>query len=174
MRNGLILGLMIVTLPVTHATTLQQLTLDDMTQKSTTIVRGSVRMTQGEIRGGSIYTHYTVQVVEQMKGIPASLIDFVVPGGTVNGLHQTIAGAPALVNGQEYLLFLWTSRGGLTTVIGLTQGVFISANGLVTRPAMTTSMIGSTGAVVSDPGMQMTLPDMRSRVKSALSEGPAH
>jgi len=172
MRNTL--TFMAAALSWAQATTLQQLSLDDMAHKSTTIVRGAVRMTQGEIRSGSIYTHYTVQVVEQLKGIPAAQIDFMVPGGTVNGLHQTIAGSPAFTNGQEYLLFLWTSKSGLTTVIGLTQGVFVSANGLVTRPAMATSILGSTGAPVVDSGMQMTLPDMRNRVKSALSEGPAH
>ena len=175
MRLPLICGFLVSALPFAHATTLQQLSLDDMAQKSTAIVRGTVQFTHGAIHGGNIYTHYTIQVVEQWKGAPASQIDFVIPGGIANGLQQTIAGAPSLGNGQEYVLFLWTSRTGLTHVIGLTQGVFVSSNGLVSRPAIAgSSLVSASGASVADSGMQMTLPDLRSRVKAALSGGATH
>ena len=46
------------------------------------------------------------------------------PGGVVNGIRQSVTGAPELKPGQEYVLFLWTSRSGLTQVIGLSQGLF--------------------------------------------------
>jgi hypothetical protein len=178
MRITLIAGLLASTLGPGNATTLQQLSLDDMTQKSTAIVRGVVQLTHGSIHNGNIYTHYTVQVVEQWKGAPAPQIDFVLPGGTANGLQQSIAGTPTLANGQEYVLFLWKSRSGLTQVIGLSQGIFVSANGLVARPAIAESMLNSSGASVQDSGMQMTLPVMRSRVSTVLSGptngGPGH
>jgi hypothetical protein len=178
MRSALICGLVASTLALCHATTLQQLSLDDMTRKSTTIVRGVVQLTRGAMHGGNIYTHYTVQVAEQWKGTPALQIDFVLPGGTANGLQQSIAGTPVLGNGQEYVLFLWKSRSGLTQVIGLSQGVFVSTNGLVTRPAISESMLSSNGASVQDPGMQMTLPAMRSQVMTVLgglvNGGPSH
>ena len=35
-----------------------------------------------------------------------------------------MAGAPTLAAGQDYVLFLWTSKSGLTQVIGLSQGLF--------------------------------------------------
>jgi hypothetical protein len=174
MRSALICGLLAYTLGPGNATTLQQLGLDDMTQKSTTIVRGVVQLTHGAVHNGNIYTHYTVQVVEQWKGAPVGQIDFVLPGGTANGLQQSIAGTPALVTGQEYVLFFWKSRSGLTQVIGLSQGVFVSANGLVARPAITESMLNSSGASVQDAGMQMTLPAMRSRVSTVLNGGNSH
>src|SRR5712692_8552797 len=101
MRIVLITGLLASTLGPGNATTLQQLSLDDMTQKSTAIVRGVVQLTHGAMHNGNIYTHYTVQVVEQWKGAPALQIDFVLPGGTANGMQQTVAGTPALVHGQE-------------------------------------------------------------------------
>lgn len=168
MRTLLICGL----LAAAHATTLQQLGLDDMIQKSTAIVRGRVQSTGGVIRGSSIYTHYTVQVVEQWKGAAAGQIDFVVPGGTANGMRQSIAGAPTFTNGQEYVLYLWTSRSGLTQVIGLSQGMFISANGMVSRPSITERLIDATGAEASDSGMQMTLEAMRARIATALKARP--
>ena len=174
MRVALICGFVTSTLAVGYATTLQQLSLDDMTRKSTAIVRGTVQLTHGAMHRGNIYTHYTVQVVEQWKGAPARQLDFVLPGGTANGLQQAVPGAPALVNGQEYVLFLWTSGSGLTHVIGMSQGVFVSANGLVTRGAIQESMLNSNGSSVSDPGMQMTLPAMRSRVATVLNGGSSH
>ncbi|MGH8323719.1 MAG: hypothetical protein ACRETD_07990, partial [Steroidobacteraceae bacterium] len=48
-----------------RATTLQQLSLDDMIQKSTAIVRARVTGTYTAARGRIIYTHYTVQVTEE-------------------------------------------------------------------------------------------------------------
>ena len=45
-------------------------------------------------------------------------------GGVAGGIRQSVSGAPELKPGQEYVLFLWTSRSGLTQVIGLSQGLF--------------------------------------------------
>ena len=158
----------IAALGLAHAATLQQLSLDDMIQKSTAIVRGTVQLTGGAMHGRYIYTRYNLHVVEQWKGAPATQIDFVVPGGAANGLQQSIAGAPSFVNGQEYVLYLWTSRTGLTQVIGLSQGVFVSNNGMVVRPAIADHMIDAHGAEASDPGVQMTLNDMRNRILTVL------
>jgi hypothetical protein len=168
MRNLLNCGVLAAALSLAHAATLQQLSLDDMIQKSTAIVRGSVQLTGGAVHGRYIYTHYTVHVVEQWKGATATQIDFAVPGGTANGLTQSIPGAPSFTNGQEYVLYLWTSRSGLTQVIGLSQGLFVSSNGMVVRPAITDHMIDPHGAEASDPGMQMTLGDMRNRIVAVL------
>lgn len=168
MRILLSCGALAAALSFAQATTLQQLSLDDMIGKSTTIVRGTVQLTGGAVHGRYIYTHYSVHVVEQWKGAPATQIDFAVPGGTANGLHQSIAGSPALVSGQEYVLYLWTSRAGVTQVIGLSQGLFVSSNGMVLRPAITDHMIDPRGTEASDPGMQMTLNDMRNHVLLTL------
>jgi len=151
-----------------RATTLQLLDFNSLTLKSTAIVRGKVQVTRTTMQGSSIYTHYNVQVIEQWKGAPASQIDFVIPGGRINGYQQTVAGAPSLTNGQEYVLFLWTSRSRLTHIMGMSQGLFVSANGVVTRPALTEHLIDPNGADASDPGMQMTLAAMRSAVQSVL------
>jgi len=151
-----------------HATTLQLLDFNSLTLKSTAIVRGKVQMTRTTMQGSSIYTHYNLQVIEQWKGAAAAQMDFVIPGGRVNGYQQTVAGAPSLVNGQEYVLFLWTSRSGLTHVMGMSQGLFVSANGMVTRPALTEHLIDPNGAEASDPGMQMTLAAMRTAVQTVL------
>ncbi len=128
MRKLLILGLLAAwgTLP---GSTLRQLTLDDMIRQSTMIVRGTVQPATVQYHGSTIFSHYTVQVTETYKSAassqtPAASIDFGVPGGSLNGAIQRVAGAPMLTVGQDYVLFLWTSKSGLTQVIGLSQGLF--------------------------------------------------
>lgn len=161
-------------LPVVEGTTLQQLSMDDMIRKSTVIVRGAVQHTSASARGGIIYTHFNVVVAEQWKGPKAAQLDFAVPGGTANGTHQSFAGAPNLTDGKQYVLFLWTSRSGLTQVIGLSQGLFVvvpdgSADPMVSRPAILDHMLDANGRDANDAGVQMRLSEMRNRVQSVLA-----
>ena len=155
------------------ATTLQQLTLEDMTQKSTAIVRARVTGSHSSSRAGDIYTHFQLQVVETWKSPGQAPTEVAVPGGVFNGIRQSVAGAPELKAGQEYVLFLWTGRSGLTQVIGLSQGVFKlseegSGGGVVQRPAASELMLSSSGSPVEDRAVSIQLEDLRSRVRNAL------
>ena len=89
--------------------TLERLTLDDMIEKSTAIVRGKITGSYTEARGNIIYTHYQMQVEERWKGPEQPSVEFVVPGGTAGRVRQTYSGAPKLLEGNEYLIFLWSS-----------------------------------------------------------------
>ena len=96
------------------------------------------------------------------------------PGGEVNGVRQSFAGCPDPDAGQSYLLFLWTSKTGLTQVIGLSQGLFnITTDSagqlIVSRGATSETMLNANGQSVSDCGMQMTLAQMRSKIHSVLA-----
>src|SRR5258708_8680703 len=108
-----------------QASTLLQLTLADMIGKSTMIVRGKVQQqTYADFQGHMIWTHYTLQVSETFKGSPVRQLDIVVPGGNSKGIQQTYSGTPTFSMNQDYVMFLWTSKSGLTQVIGLSQGLF--------------------------------------------------
>jgi hypothetical protein len=157
-----------------QASTLQQLSLDDMIRQSTMVVRGKALLTYSAFRGPLIYTHYTVQVTENLKGTASKQLDIVVPGGVSNGLRQSFAGAPTLVNGQDYVLFLWTSKSGITQVIGLSQGLFrVTTNSsgqlIVVRASSTELMLNAAGQPVTDSDFQMLLGDLRTRIQSVLS-----
>src|SRR5216110_1985496 len=89
-----------------QSATLERLSLDDMIAKSTAIVRGKVAASNAAASGPVIYTHYTVQVLERFKGAAGNTVDVTAPGGTVNGLRQTFAGAPTLNTGEEFIFFL--------------------------------------------------------------------
>jgi len=158
------------------ATTLEQLTLDDMTQKSTAIVRARVTGSHAGRHGTDIYTYFQLQVLETWKSSGQSNTEVAVPGGVVDGIRQVVSGAPELKPGHEYVLFLWTSRSGLTQVMGLSQGLFklseeSSGGGsgtLVQRPAASELMLNRSGFPVDDHAVTMPLQDLRARVQQAL------
>jgi hypothetical protein len=165
-------GLMLASLTGLHASTLLQLSLNDMIQQSTAIVRGTAQFAYVSQKGSVIYTHYTVQVTSRLKGAPAATVDLAVMGGAINGARQMIAGAPELVSGQDYILFLWTSKSGITQIIGLSQGLFrvtaASGQPMVTRSAATELMLNASGQVVTDSDFQMPLSSLQARIQSVL------
>ena len=153
------------------ATTLEQLSLDDMIQKSTSIVRARVTGSRTSTHASDIYTHYQLQTSESWKG--AAITEVAVPGGVVQGIRQSVNGAPELQTGQEYVLFLWTSRSGLTQVIGLSQGLFKlseerSGGVVVQRPPAPELMLDRSGRPVEDQAVSMKLQDLRLRVRQAI------
>jgi hypothetical protein len=157
--------------------TLERLTLDNMTAKSTAIVRGTVMDSWAALTGSVIYTHYKIQVSENFKGPRQSSVEVVVPGGVVNNLSQSFSGSPTFNKGDEYVFFLWTSRAGLTQVMGLTQGLFAiapgaSADPMVTRAASHELMLDpDTARPVKDAMLSMRLSDLRSQIASTLAAG---
>jgi hypothetical protein len=100
-RSILLAGLAI--LASAGATTLQKLSLDDMIQQSTGIVRARVAGAHSALRGQNIYTYYRLQILEAPKVSPGqgtSEIEVAVPGGTVNGTRQVAIGSPELTTGS--------------------------------------------------------------------------
>jgi hypothetical protein len=156
------------------AATLQQLSLDQMTQSATAIVRARVTSSSASVTGSTIYTHYRLQVTETWKGFPAA--EVMVPGGVAAGYRQTFPGVPTLQPGTEYVLFLWTSSTGITHLVGLTQGIFnVSAltdgTAEVSRPRIGENMLDSAGHSVKDQAVQMRLADMKTRVGTTVAIG---
>jgi hypothetical protein len=168
------LALALSLMPHMGATTLEQLTLDDMIQKSTAIVRARVTGSHAGTRAGNIYTYFQFQVIENWKGRTTG--EVAVPGGVAGGIRQSVSGAPELKPGQEYVLFLWTSGSGLTQVIGLSQGLFkLSEEGsgrggvaVAQRPPASELMLDRSGRPVEDHPVTMQLQDLRTRVHQAL------
>lgn len=163
-----------------RAATLQYLSMDDMIAKSTAIVRGRVGASSTTMQGpsgrGTIYTHYSIQVIETLKGSSSAAADVAVPGGSMGRLRQTFAGAPTLRAGDEYVFFLWTSPSGLTQIIGLSQGLFTiqsdpAGKAVASRPASTEPMIGANGAPVADQARSISLADLRVEIAKVTAGG---
>jgi len=74
------------------------------------------------------------------------------------------------------VFFLWTSKSGLTQVIGLSQGLFnvtTNAQGqaIVSRGAANQPMVGSSGQPVTDSNLQMPLSQLASQIRTVLAGG---
>lgn len=146
------------------ATTLERLSLDEMIQKSTAVVRGSVTSMTAHQRGSIIYQQAQIRVVERFKGSGGGVVDVLVPGGTLNGVRQTFSGTPQLSPGTEYVFFLWTGPRGTTQIIGLAQGVLnlkldAKGNAQVQRAAITEGVGTSIDAIA------MSLDSLRVRIQ---------
>jgi hypothetical protein len=173
MRKCAIAGAVAALVLPLSATTLQQLSLSDLAQQSTSIVRGTLQPSYTALRGSVIYAHYTLQVTEVWKGGGGSqTLDVAVPGGVLKGVHQTYSGAPAFTPRQDYVLFLWTGRSGLTQVMGLSQGLFninmVSGVPMVTRAASSENVLGQGGQAISDTNFSMSLTSFRANVNQTL------
>jgi hypothetical protein len=158
------------------ASTLQQMSMEEMTRQSTAIVRAKVLASHAEARGRDIYTYYQLQVTENLKRAGSQNIEVAVPGGTAAGLRQRVGGAPELNAGGEYVFFLWTSRSGLTQIIGLSQGLFsVTQNAagepVLVRPATSEMMVDKSGHAITDQAVTISLTDLRSRIRHDTAGG---
>ena len=153
--------------------TLQKLSVEEMAQKATLIVRGRITGCAGEAHRSMIYTRCRVAVAEKWKGVAGAQVDFIAPGGSARGLVQTFVGVPSFASGQEYVLFLWAGKSGNNQLIGLSQGVFdlgIAAGGqtVAKRAASAENMLDSEGRRVADTPLEMRVSDLKQRVLAAL------
>lgn len=164
------------------AVTLERLSLEEMIDSSTLIVRGTIGESVSSRNGQLIETEYRVKVAEILKdpagtaiGDPgAGGISISLPGGASGGLRQTLAGVPVLENGSEYVLFLWRASSGRLLLVGMSQGLLRiqRTSGRVTaeRPAIDGTMLDRrTGRAVRDSGLGMRLPALREAVSRRLT-----
>ena len=155
------------------ATTLLKMSMNDLILQSTSIVRARITGTRSAAVGRDIYTYYQLQVSDTLKKGAILPAEIAVPGGVYGTLRQIGIGSPVLTEGREYVLFLWTSRSGMTQVIGLTQGMFNltqDASGATTlnRPAISDQMLDKSGKPVTDTGMTMKWSDLRAQIVQTL------
>ncbi len=146
------------------ATTLERLSMPDMTDQSTLVVRATVVSGAGELNNGAIATHYQLNVKEIWKGTAPAQLDVYVPGGTASGFRQLVPGAPVLTVGSEYVIFLWIGRSGRPQIMGLSQGLFT-----VSKDAAGTVMLERPGVkeMIIDPKTNRPVSDETVRMKAA-------
>jgi hypothetical protein len=164
---------MLFSVSLLHAVTLQSLSMDDMAQKSTSIIYGRVLDSYGAVQGSLIYTHYHVQVLDTWKG-SSTVTEIMLPGGVANGLRQTFAGVPSLTIGANYLMFLWAGPVGSPQLVGLTQGLLNVApdshgNLMASRPMTTEQLLDANGKAVQDQPVSLQLSALKSNVISSLN-----
>lgn len=159
-----------------QAATLERLTIEQMAQQATAVVRGHVGEARAERFGALVYTLHGLEAAEQWKGAPTEGLEIAVPGGTYEGVTYSFGGTPELQPGEEYLLFLWTGPSGRTQIVGLSQGVFRvlqSANGVVVKRAESQdSVFAGEEEAKGSQVLETTLDQLRARVRAALESDP--
>lgn len=164
------------------AVTLEKLSLEEMIDSSTLIVRGTIGESAPSRNGQLIETEYRVKVAEILKA-PAGAaigepgtggISISLPGGAAGGLRQTLAGVPVLENGSEYVLFLWRASSGRLLLVGMSQGLLrierVNGRATAERPAIEGTMLDRrTGRAVRDSGLGMRLPALREAVSRQVN-----
>jgi hypothetical protein len=154
------------------AATLQQLSVDQMAQSATAIVRARVVSSSANFTGSTIYTHYKLQVSETWKGSAAT--EVMLPGGVAGGYWQSFSGIPTLQTGSEYVLFLWTSPSTrIIHLVGFSQGLFnlsqqTDGSMNVGRPRIGEGMFDRAGRRVRDQAVQMRLVDLKAQVSAMV------
>ncbi len=108
-----------------HATTVMELTFEDMAQRSMLVVHGTVQSSKAVQRDdGSIWTLTALNVNERFKGAAISKVTVKQPGGEVGALGQRVAGAATFSAGDEVVLFLEPAidEKNVFVVMGLAAG----------------------------------------------------
>ncbi len=177
LRHGLVrLLLPFIGVAPTPGATLEQMSLDDLVEKSTAIVRARAGDHRAVQDGALIYTHTAFEVVEQWKGEPLGRSEVALPGGRVGGLSQRFGGVPELEKGKEYVIFLWRGPSGRTQITGLSQGLFeveLTPNGeVLVRRKPNADLLLQPGSSVSVPnaGITMPLDHLAAQVRTILQD----
>src|SRR5262245_49019640 len=91
-----------------EATTVEKLSLEEMTRRSNRIVVGRCISTDSRWneKNTLILTFSKFSVSEDLKGKSGGWITVMTVGGTVNGVTQTVVGTPQFAADQEVVLFL--------------------------------------------------------------------
>ena len=79
-----------------------------------------VRQSPGSLR---VERLVTLQIVRSAKGSWPAVLQIVVPGGELGRYRTVVPGAPALVEGDEALIFFRQHGTALPRIIGLSQGL---------------------------------------------------
>jgi len=168
--------LLLAGLATLHAATLERLTIEQMAQQATAVVRGRVGEARAARFGALVYTLHRLEAEEQWKGAAIAGLEVAVPGGTYEGVTYSFGGTPELKAGEEYLLFLWTGPSGRTQIVGLSQGVFRIVprpDGVaVTRTEAEDSVFAGEDGGQSSQALETTLDQLRARVRAALESIP--
>src|SRR6267143_3141373 len=123
-----IAALALVGAQVAFATTVQKLSLQELTKKSNSIVMARVddAVSSWDAARKEIYTYYTLRVLQPLKGSKGeATVTLRQIGGTVDNIASIVPGMPSFRKGEEVVVFLTQKdAAGYPWVMGLQQGKY--------------------------------------------------
>ena len=200
----LVLGSLVFPGTGAHASYVKQLSIEQATDAAAIIVRAvCLEVSQGQYKKGEIVNMDTVGGIAasrvainvssfRIKGVLKNTTDtpyavgdtftvkqFAGFKGRTGKLMKTSMPLPEFKKDAEYVLF-YPAKKGLTSPIGIYQGVFEVVNGVVTSPAMKamikrsqktqrmTKALSAGKASISEPPSTMTVDDFSGMIKSLV------
>ena len=166
--------------PLAAGATLERLSLERLTLSSTAIVSGRSTGSRVVRQGPLLYTVYSFEVEQTIKGEPGRRVSVSLPGGELDGMGQQFGGVPELETGREYLLFLWRGPSGRVQITGLSQGLFeiVRPDGgparVIRRPdadVVIAPAPGPSAAAGAETPAELPLADVLAGVRAALAAG---
>ena len=125
---GVLIALILVlSWPVpAQATTLEKMTIEQLSQRATTIVEGTVLSTAVEQSSFGVRTAVSIRVRDSLKGSGSAVQTVYVPGGTLsNGTQVVVDGMASFTPGQSCYVFVdrrgWV-MGGFQGKLGVENG----------------------------------------------------
>jgi hypothetical protein len=108
----------------TSATTLQRMSVEQMTQIAKTIARVRCISNATIWDSGEIWTMTIFDVQQTWRGTLPAQIKVRLLGGRLGGITSTVSGVPRFSPGEEAVLFLERTQQGDLSVVSWEQGVF--------------------------------------------------
>lgn len=125
---GAIAGIASVALPPTAdaTTAAARLSLDELTERSDLVIRGTVESIQFEfVPGKGPFTRIEVALDDVLAGnAGGETVTVRMYGGEHEGMHTRMDGAPCLGYGEEVVLFLAANGPDTFNVVNLAEGKF--------------------------------------------------
>jgi hypothetical protein len=163
-----------------ESTTLVRMTLEQLSQASSEIIRGHVvsQESRWNPEHTRIMTFTTIALDQTLKGRPPSTLVIEQPGGMVGNLHVFVAGTVRFHPQTDYMLFLEPSSAEASRflVVGMVQGAYriyrdaatgrerlILPLGFLSRAAQ------QTGSGSSVTGPTLPLSEFRQQLATALA-----
>ena len=120
-----------------------------------------------------IWTHYQVQVSEQLRGDSAQ-IAISEPGGSLDGINMGVSGAQPYVAGEHVLLFMFKTPVGYWRTNGGGQGKFtVGGDGRVTSAARGMEIDGTSAGTSLSQVDRMDLAQFKSLLRKMVQTRPA-
>jgi hypothetical protein len=107
------------------ASTIIPATLDELAAEAHLIVHARVARVDTRQAPGTLRVERVValDVLRALKGSPDARVALVLPGGTYGRYRTVVPGVPDVSDGDEVVLFLGASPGGVPELVGFTQGL---------------------------------------------------
>ena len=127
-RTLFFLAILLVPAASTQATTLVRLSLEQLSQAATVVIRGRVLAQESRWNPAhtQIVTRTTVQVVQSVKGDVPSQVVIDQPGGAVGNVRVRVTGTVFFRAQDEFYLFLEPARRDASEflLVGMLQGAY--------------------------------------------------